>query len=320
MQTSYRQERVAGIDVGKAHLDLAFYEVGQGASPARRFDNTQEGHRLLVELLESEAIRRVVIEATGGYERPVVQAIQTANIPVAVVNPKRIRDYAKALGHLAKTDAIDAGVIARFGADVQPDPSPILGEKQQRRAALATRRRQLVTLRTAELARLEQASEDLARRSIERMLDLVREEIATIDDQIDRMIEEDHQARLIDRTLRRVSGVGRVTSRTLISQLPELGYLNRESIAALVGVAPFNCDSGQFRGRRMIRGGRGEVRSALYMAALTAIRTNHVIRPHYRQLRARGKSFKVAIVACMRKLIIHLNQLARNVLQSPICP
>jgi transposase len=316
MRTSYRQQFFVGIDVSKHHLDVAILHDGQDVgTPTRRVPNAPGGYRCIIEMLHELSVHRLVVEATGGYERRLVDAMQAAAVPVAVVNPKRVRDYAKALGHLAKTDAIDAAVLARFALDIKPDPTPRLDEQQRLRASLTARRRQLVRLRTAETTRLEHATDNIVRQSIEDVLELLNRQVRTIEEQINQLIEDDEQTRLIDRTIRRVKGVGCGTSRTLISELPELGRINRQAISALVGVAPFNCDSGQFRGRRMIRGGRPPVRSALYMATLTATRCNHVIRPYYLQLRARGKGHKVAMVACMRKLLIHLNELVRKALQ-----
>ncbi|NNF70348.1 MAG: IS110 family transposase, partial [Acidimicrobiia bacterium] len=276
MQTSYRQQIFAGIDVSKHHLDLATTQAGETGSKApHRVTNTPDGYQAIIKVLDGPCIERIVVEATGGYEQRLVRALQAAGLPIAVVNPKRVRDYAKALGHLAKTDAIDAAVIARYALDIKPEPAPRLDERQRLRASLTTRRRQLIGLRTAESCRLEHATDDIVRQSIEQVLDMLHRQIRAIDEHINRLIEEDEQTRLIDRTLRTVAGVGPVTSRTLISELPELGHINRQSISALVGVAPFNCDSGMFRGRRMIRGGRAAVRSALYMATLTATRSNH---------------------------------------------
>lgn len=302
MSTSYP---IIGIDVSKDSLELARH----GRRGTRRFANDAAGIAALVEAVGAEAPGRVVAEATGGYERALVRALHAAELPVAVVNPKRVRHYAKALGILAKSDPIDAQVLARFGHDIEPKIDEKPCPHREKRAALVLRRRQLLKLRTAELNRLHQAEEEAVAESIEAILETIDRQIAEVEAQIERAMEADERAVQQQRTLEGVTGVGEVTARTLINELPELGRCSRKQIAALVGVAPFDHDSGQMRGYRTIRDGRAPVRAALYMATLTARRCNPVIRERFEHLRAQGKAFKVAMAACMRKLLIHLNRL-----------
>ena len=309
MNTSYP---TIGIDVSKGTLELAVN--GRGSTQA--FANDPAGIAALIEAVAAEAPKRVVVEATGGYERPVVRALHGADRPVAVVNPKRVRHYAKALGILAKNDPIDARVLARFGHDLEPalDEKPCKSREQ--RKALLLRRRQLKKMRTAELNRWHQAEDPAAAESIETLLETIDRQIADVEAQLDRATEADERAMQQQRTLEGVKGVGEATARTLINEVPELGRCSRKQIAALVGVAPFDHDSGQMRGRRTIRDGRAAVRAALYMATLTARRCNPVIRERFETLRARGKPFKVAMAACMRKLLIHLNRLLADLEKS----
>ena len=296
---------IAGVDVSKDELELAWH----GQKRTRKFANDASGIEKLVEVVQASTPQYVVVEDTGGYQRPLVMALHTHDLPVATVNPRRVRDYAKALGISAKTDAIDARVIARFGADIKPAINEKPDENRTKRADLVARRRQLIKMRTAELNRLKQTADPDARRSIEQMIAVLEQQIEQIEQQIKLLLEQDDQARQQARVLQRVQGIGPVTAHTLISELPELGRCGRQHIAALVGLAPFNCDSGQMRGQRAIRGGRSHVRAALYMATLSAARCNPVIHAHYKQLVARGKKTKVALTACMRKLLVYLNSL-----------
>jgi len=299
---------VVGIDVGKHKLDVGDTCT---ASKPRTFDNTPEGCAQLVAHLLQVRPTLVVIEATGGYERAAIAALQQAGLVVALVNPRAVRDYAKALGILAKTDHIDAGVIARFGADVKPRPLASPDPARETCDALVTRRRQLIDQRTAEHNRLEQARHDAVRKNIQEHLKFIDRQIADLDKQIADAVAGDRVASAIAKTLRTTTGVGKILSSTMVAEVPELGTIDRQRVAALVGVAPFNDDSGTHHGHRHIRGGRRSVRNVLYMAALVAIIHNAVIKQQYERLRANGKPFKVAIVACMRKLLIHLNNLAR---------
>lgn len=309
MSSSYRPFTCLGIDVSKHHLDLAIVRDDQTVGSAQRFTNDPNGWRAILDRIDSEHVDLIVLEATGGYERPAAECFAQTDRPVAIVNPRRMRDFARALGHLAKTDAIDAAVIARFGAQHKPAPTVFPPADQRQLQLLVARRRQLVRMRSMESCRIEQSNDDVVCDSVDAVIQMLNEQIEQLNARIDAIIKQTEALRQLDRTLRSVKGVGDMTSRTLICELPELGRISRSRIAALVGVAPYNCDSGQTRGQRKIRGGRAAVRAVLYMAALAARRSNPVIRAQYEQLRARGKSFKVAMVACMRKLLIHLNTL-----------
>lgn len=299
---------IVGVDVSKHKLDIDTWPAGQ----PHTVDNTPAGCAKLVRRMLELRPSLVVIEATGGYERGAVAALQQAGLTVALANPRAVRDYAKALGVLAKTDHLDAGVIARFGADVKPRPLAAADENREKCDELVTRRRQLVEQRTAEQNRLEHARRDAIRRNIEKHIKFLDKQIADLDEQIQQAIADDRVASAISKALRTTDGVGKVVSSTMVAEVPELGTIDRQRVAALVGVAPFNDDSGTHHGRRHIRGGRRSVRNVLYMAALVAIQCNDVIRKQYERLTASGKPFKVAIVACMRKLLIHLNNLARS--------
>lgn len=252
----------------------------------------------------------VVLEATGGIELPVVAALACDGIPTAVVNPRQVRDFAKALGKLAKTDRIDAQVIARFGQVTTPAAKPLPDERTQELIALVARRRQVVEMRTAELNRRRKAL-PVVRRRIERMLAVLETELADLDKDLQDRLKASPLWREQEDLLQSVPGVGKVLTMTLLAGLPELGSLNRKQIAALVGVAPLNRDSGAFRGRRMVWGGRAALRATLYMAALVATRCNPVLRPFYQRLLAAGKPKKVALTACMHKLLIILNAMVK---------
>lgn len=299
-----------GVDVAKETLDVA-YTSGVGTE-RRSVANDRAGHRLLIENLPPEAEARVVVEATGGYERALVTALIEAGYRVAIVNPRQVRDFAKALGILAKTDRIDALVLARFGAQVQPR---LLEEDPATRAELmqlVARRRQLIELRTMESNRLQQATARAAQKSIRHVLKLLEKEVDQLEAEIARRLASDDDWRAKIELLSSVPGVAKVTSATLVAEVPELGRLNRQAIAALVGLAPFNDDSGRHRGVRRIRGGRSSVRRVLYMAALSARRCNPVIQTFAKRLAAQGKKPKVVIAACMRKLLVILNTMLKN--------
>lgn len=303
---------VAGIDIAKLHVDLA---VSATPALAERFANDGEGHAALIARLAPLAAELVVMEATGGYEAPLACALQAAGLAVAVVNPRQARDFAKALGRLAKTDRIDAEGLAEFGrmllarADLARYLRPLATTEQQDLAAWVARRRQLVTLLVMERQRLAGAHR-VVRPSIKALITAIERQLQRVDHDMLRHVTA-HFADL-DRLLRTTGGIGPVVSATLIAELPELGRLTRRQIAALVGVAPVARDSGQMRGRRRIQGGRPQIRRTLYMATLTAARYNPVIRAHYLRLVAAGKLKKVALVACMRKLLTILNAMARN--------
>jgi transposase len=299
-----------GIDVAKDTLDAA-WSTTTGTERSSS-ENGKSGHNELVKKLPPPAGARVVVEATGGYERTLVTALIEAGYRVAVVNPRQVRDFAKALGILAKTDRIDALVLARFGEQVQPR---LLEEDPADRAELmqlVTRRRQLIDLRTMESNRLTQSTARAAQKSIRHVLKLLEKEIDQLESEIARLLGSDDDWRAKIELLSSVPGVAKVTSATLVAEVPELGRLNRQAIAALVGLAPFNDDSGRHRGVRRIAGGRAAVRHVLYMAALSARRCNPVIHAFAQRLAAQGKKPKVIIAACMRKLLVILNTMLKN--------
>ncbi len=297
-----------GIDVAKAHLGVAL----RPSDTAWTVANDSAGIESLIERLKSSPPELAVLEATGGYEAPVAAALATADIPVAVVNPRQVRDFAKATGQLAKTDRIDALTLALFAERVRPEARPLPDPVGNELRALVARRRQLLDMLGAEQNRLRHASPASVRKGLEKHVRWLKRQLDDVDDNLDRAVRGSSLWRAKDDLLRSVPGIGPITSRTLLAELPELGHLNRREIAALVGVAPLNRDSGQFRGRRFVWGGRASVRATLYMAALTATRHNPVIRAFYHRLLERGKPQKVAITACMRKLIVILNAMVKS--------
>jgi len=317
-----------GLDVSKDHLDLALPDQGLG-----RFPNTPAGIKdLLLRLQEAAADERaagegaadghasealIVLEATGGYQRTAAATLAADGIPVAVVNPRQVRDFAKATGQLAKTDDVDAQILALFAERIRPEVRPLTTETQQAFAALVTRRRQIVEMLTAEHNRRKQMHADVIP-DIDAHIEYLEGRQDAVEEAIERTIKDSPMWRADDALLRSVPGVGPATSSLLLALLPELGHLSPKEIAALVGLAPFNCDSGTFRGSRRIRGGRVAVRNALYMATTVAIRFNDPLKAHFDQLRARGKAWKVAVVACMRKLLVWLNAILRD--QTPWAP
>ncbi|MEO7402156.1 MAG: IS110 family transposase [Burkholderiales bacterium] len=297
-----------GIDVAKHSLDVCLLP----SERAFGVPNDAAGFRRLVRQLPAPESCRVVLEATGGYQRLVVAALVAAGHTVAVVNPRQVRDFARGLGILAKTDRLDARVIARFGQQVQPRSVAIRSEKQAELQELVTRRRQLVELRTAEKNRLETTTTKTVRQSIRRHADGLEKQIQQLEGAIGKLVQSDQELSTKATLLETVPGVGPVTVTSLLVDLPELGHLNRQQIAALVGVAPFNRDSGKWHGRRAIWGGRSAVRSVLYMAALTARRSNPIIRAFAERLEETGKPFKVVLTACMRKLLVILNTMLQQ--------
>ncbi len=299
--------KYVGIDVSKQTLDLQVLEGAQ-----QQFPNTPEGLQALLALLKAQPLERVALEATGGYERLLVAALLSAGMPVVVVNPRQVRDFAKALGLLAKTDKIDAQVLARFAQMVQPPQRPLPDEHTQKLRELLARRAQLIEMRTMETNRKQQAHSARVIKDLLSSIEFINKRLKRLDDEIDDEIQQSPTWQKNVELLQTAPGVGPQTARTLIVELPELGRCSRQQGAALVGVAPINRDSGQHRGKRMIMGGRSVVRTALYMATLSAKRVNPAIRDYYQKLRAAGKPFKVAMVACMRKLLTILNAMLRE--------
>src|SRR6201997_1062634 len=297
--------RFVGIDVAKVALDVFIWSVGAAFSVA----NDEVGIRELLRQLEPADF--VIVEATGGLETPVASALAAAGIAVAIVNPRQVRDFARATGRLAKTDRLDAQVLARFEEVVRPTPRPLLDAQAQAFEALLTRRRQLVEMLAAEKNRRARAPKVL-HRSIDEHIRWLEKRLSGFDDELGELIRNTPLWRERDELLRSVPGVGKVLSSTLLAQLPELGMLSRKQIAALAGLAPFNRDSGALRGSRCIWGGRAQVRRVLYMAAVAGIRSNPIIRTFYLQLRARGKHAKRALTACIRKLLVILNAMLRS--------
>lgn len=297
-----------GIDVSKDRLDVHMRPSGQIFAVAR----DSKGLDQLASKLCALAPALIVLEATGGFEVAVAATLASVQLPLAVVNPRQIRDFARATGRLAKTDALDAQVIALFAERIRPEPRPIADADSQILAELIARRRQVVEMIGMEGNRLKQARDLRVQRAIKAMLKTLEAQLAKLDKDINDTVKSSPAWRAADELLTSVPGVGEVTSRTLIADLPELGKLDRRRMAALVGVAPINCDSGQMRGRRMIAGGRAEVRKALYMATLSATRWNPVIRGHYKALVERGRPKKVALVACMRRPLGILNAIVRT--------
>jgi transposase len=297
-----------GVDVSKDRLDVA---VGSG-SLVRGFGNDPGGHRELVELMRAAAPSRVVIEATGGYERAVVAALAAAGVCVVVLNPRRAREFARAAGILAKTDALDAGVLARYGETLRPAPRPLPDKEQRALQDLVTRRRQMVDMLTQEKNRLQQASSARVRGSIEAIIKALGRQIDDCDGEITRAVENSPAWKDAAERMDSVPGVGFKTASVLLASLPELGTLSRQAIAALAGLAPMNRDSGRQRGKRCISGGRSDVRTALYMAALTAVRHNPVIKSFYTRLVGAGKAKKLALTAAAHKLLTILNAILRD--------
>jgi transposase len=300
-----------GIDVAKVELVVSIFPSAERFTVA----NDERGMRTLVERLRSIAPTLIVLEATGGYELLGVAALATAALPVVVVNPRQVRDFAKATGQLAKTDRIDADILARFADVVRPAVRPIADDAAQELEALLTRRRQLLEMLQAERNRTGQLfgrGKRVVKKSLKNHISDLERELRITDTDLGAMIKASPVWRERDELLQSVPGVGPVLSRTLLAELPELGQLSRRAIAKLVGVAPLSRDSGTMRGRRFVQGGRATVRAVLYMAALVATKRNAVIRAFYLRLVAAGKPKKLALVACMRKLLTILNVMVRT--------
>lgn len=298
-----------GIDVSKNNLDV--HILPEAMSLSYRYETKPV--KALIKKLKTYAPELVVLEATGGYEITIGIALADAGLPVAIVNPRQVRDYARALGILAKTDKIDAYVIARFAQDVKPEARGQLTFKEQELKSLVVRRQQLVEMRSAEVNRLSRTTIPQVKNGIQKVVRVLDAQIKAIDDDLDNEIKKNPIWNQKLEVITSFTGVGDHTANTLLFGLPELGTLNRQEIAALVGVAPFNRDSGMLRGKRTISGGRANIRKALHMPTLSAAtRWNKDLMVFYQRLIARGKKHKVALTACMRKLLITLNAMVKN--------
>lgn len=297
-----------GIDVSMANLDVATTTD----RIHRVYPYNGRGLKQLVEDLVSLNPQRIVLEATGGLERRVVACLAQNHLPVAVINPRQVRDFARAFNRLAKTDKIDARLLADFAQVVQPRIVQIPDTNRSKLQAMVTRRRQVQHLITQENNRLTRTEDPQIRKMIQQVVRLYRKQLEKLDDQISKTIANDQKFQLQASILCSAPGIGPTTASMLLAQMPELGQLNRQQVAKLVGVAPINRDSGTMRGQRMTGGGRTSVRNGLYMATLTAIRFNPPIRVFYQRLLANGKTKMTALVACIRKLLIILNTMIRN--------
>jgi transposase len=301
-----KEQAYVGVDISKDTLDVAVF----GSTQKWQFGNNPTGYRQAIGVVKKMAPVLVVFEATGGLELSLWEALSQAKISTASVNPRQIRDFAKAKGRLAKTDTIDAQVIAHFGQSMQPRPQPF-PDTQDLKETMA-RRSQLVEMISAEKNRLRSARKAVIRQEIQAHIEWLLSRLDDLDKELRKTIEENPTLQEKDQLLQSTPGVGPVLSATLLTQFPELGSLNRHQVAALAGVAPLNRDSGLMRGKRAVWGGRARIRGVLYMAALVASRCNPVIRAFYQRLCAEGKAKKIALTACMRKLLIILNSLLKN--------
>jgi transposase len=301
-------ERFVGIDVSKATLDAHL----RPDAKARQFDNTPEGIAALIEWVTPLMPTLIILEATGGYEQPAVAALSLKGLRVVLTNPKRVRDFAGAVGKQAKTDAIDAGVLAEFAEKVRPPVRPLDDADTRKFQALLARRNQLIGMRTMESNRLAGVTDRVIRRSIETILRAVEKELDRANGELDKAIQSSAVWKAKDELLQSIPGIGPVVSRTLLADMPELGTLSREQAAALAGVAPMNRDSGAWRGRRMIRGGRAVVRSMLYLGAHAAKQGNKVMQAFAERLKKAGKAPKVIRIALARKLLIIANAVLRD--------
>jgi transposase len=295
-----------GVDVSKEHLDVA-----TSAGDAWSCANQEGDFSALIERLKSGPVKLIVLEASGGYEGPVVGSLSAAGLPVLVVNPRQVRDFAKACGRLAKTDRIDAQMLAQFAQRIQPELRALKDEQTTALTALLLRRQQILSMLIAERQRLQVAPANV-RTDIREHINFLVRRLKDVNGALDELIRQSPMWREREELFKAVKGVGPQTLRTLCALLPELGQLNRKQIAALAGLAPYNCDSGTLRGTRRCWGGRAAVRSTLYMAALSAARYNPVINAFYRRLVRAGKAKKVALTACMRKLLTILNAMIRD--------
>ncbi|GBC59350.1 transposase [Desulfonema ishimotonii] len=295
-----------GIDISKNTFDVHCLADGSD----HHIDYTEKNIRDTVRHFVSAKPELIVMEATGGYEIPLAEELFAAGLPVAIVNPKRIRDFAKAIGQTAKTDRIDARVIARFGATLQPPATDAPDKNVVRIRVLTARKRQLKKMRTAEKNRTEHSRDEFTAQSLQTVINTLNAQIAAVDEQVRTLIPASPELKQKAEIIQSFPGIGEKTAAALVTDMPELGTLSRRQAAALTGTAPINRDSGQFRGKRMTGGGRCEVRTMLYMPTLAAIRHNPVIRSYYNRLVSGGKEKMVAVVACMRKIIVIINCMA----------
>jgi transposase len=308
MEVTAQPSILAGVDVAKEELE-ACVMPGEHRMKVKRDD---QGIAKMLEFFRQHGVQCVIVESTGGYDRIVTAACLDAGLQASLVNPRQPRDYAKSHGRLAKNDRIDAKMLALFGLHIRPRLFEKPSEKQQQLGDLVTRRRQLIVMRTAELNRRDQATAKLAKKSIAASLTFLEKQIDTLDAEIAKLINADDEWRELDGILQSVPGVGETTSATLIAELPELGTLNRKEIASLVGVAPYDHDSGTMKGKRTIWGGRKSVRTVLYMAAMAAKRFNPALNAFAERLKRAGKKPKVIITAVMRKLLVICNTIVKN--------
>lgn len=300
---------IVGVDVSKARLDIFFNDESWSVPNVWASIS-----KLAFKLIELQP-KLIVVESTGGLEHAMVVEFSSLGLPVALVNPRRVREFARSIGQLAKTDKVDAKLLARFGEAVKPEPTKLPTIEEQHLSALMVRRRQVIEMLTMEKNHLN-STHPVTQDSVTKIISLLQHELDELNDQISEYIDQFPEFKKKDEILCSTPGIGKVTSAILLSDLPELGSIDRKKIAALVGVAPFNNDSGRFRGKRRIKGGRPTVRTVLYMATISAIKCNPVIKPYYKHLLEKGKVKKVAIVACMHKMLIYLNSIIRNSLTS----
>jgi len=299
---------VAGVDVSKLQLDVCT----RPADAVSSVPNDLDGIHRLIRQFQQDNVQLVCVESTGGLEALLVRQLHEAGIPVAVVNPRQIRDFAKALGRLAKTDRLDAQTIALFAEKIEPQPTPPRSENAEKLRALTTRRDQVRRLLTQEQNRLDRTADKLVRKLIEKALGFYQKQLQTLDKEIAQVLEADEELQATARIVQSVPGIGATTAALLVAELPELGSITRGQVAALVGVAPRNRDSGTMRGKRTTGGGRKSLRCALFMPTLVAARYNPVIQAFYRHLLNQGKAKMTALIACMRKLLVILNSLVKS--------
>ena len=308
MSNTKSESITVGIDVSQHWLDVHI----KPNNTTKRFDNDESGHQELTKSLIKFSPRIIVLEGTGGLQTRVATHMAQADLPVAVVNPRQVRDFARATGTLAKTDALDAEIIARFAIAMRIEPRFIPDPQREELKALVSRREQLIKMQKSEKYRLQRSYQEPVCQSHHHIIEAIQNELDDVNRQIDDLIQNSPIWRTKDRLLQDIKGIGPHTARMVIAALPELGHVNRREIASLVGVAPFNNDSGKRTGSRFIRGGRPEVRRVLYMAALAAMRFNPQIKIFHDRLQEKGKKNKVIIVACMRKLLIIMNAVLKS--------